>query len=1296
MKTSFEYDIFISYSQQDRLAAGRLQAALEARMLKVWRDERHEDAPEASSIAKIDLAHEHSARILILWSRASVASPWVRAEAEKARQAEKIVPLVLEPLDALRPLIPPPFDTLPTIDFSSPTLDLEPLLRALDTAEHDNRPELIAQTAASEAFFGLPDTCPQRLYGRDAEMAALFKAWDSGKTRIFALDAASGAGKTTLVQQFAQAMRASGWRGASRAFAWSFSSQGASEVQQASPDEFFKAAFAHFSGGETAPPRDLHQRGLELAQLVQAEPSLLILDALEPLQYTAHGGPQSYAVAGGIKEPSIKALLKALAAGNLGLCIVTTRIRLADLDNADGVTLHELAGIPLMDAIALLRDLGVEPLVPPSRYKLPLASEFASLVPPYTLPAGYDPGDTPMPAMPAAMARDLIETVHELKGNALALTLAGKYIALHKEGDIRAIRELPELPPPTSGEQAAYRVMRAIEIALADSIAGLDEESGPAANPVGHQLALLFFLGLFNKPVDRSLLAVVFSEPAVDIEPANRTGGAAKCNPVPLKRRLQAFDDELNSAATPEWRKRQIHQLKQPLLAAAHLASEALHRNLAHRLFATMHAIIGDDAAITAALAQLAAQGLVSPGAGPAIDCPPLVRSYFGLRLKELDAETFRTAHSRLYEYYRFEGLPAAYREPMPYSLLAYKAAFPGLDLRQTIQALIAGTISSGSQASMPPALVIASREQLESAQSLIGGTEWESALKLFQPADEAGLKPVIAAIAHGCAAEREDDAFAEVYWPRIAHGKDVSSRKPELCGLELAALANFFETPFTRASLRLAPARRLQAQNAASGLLHTLGRLEDAAEPLRAAVELGETLSETEDCLANGAHNLCSLLVNIGWLGGEKGAITAGVKAAFFAVRSTGTIDRLSTHSGLGDALFQAGALGQAEAAFREAEDLQNQAQPSAFRVPALPAYQYCSLLLARGRTDEAIDRVRQMQSQSAPDPGAPLLTSAVQLLAETHAILAAVPPAARAPEECAIRAEAALAALRQSNREDYIVPGLLARAEALWRCGYSHAADEPLHEAQAMAKREPLPLLLADACLLAARINLSRDRLALARSYRDHAAALIDKHGYGRGAVLLAMFDAETAHTYNTEGREALAAAAITAVRGEPHYDERTGVTIDGGWWSLLPRLEMLLPEDDLELAKLRLARDNYNDERDAHLGAQASIPSGENRKEAGSICAELAERIIPRRDAQKTAEQILRRNGIGGLDRMKPEEQRDAIREAVYALLAETLAPNPFEIPAEAVEHMFADPAPGQPQPAKKGGWWPRAGS
>ena len=78
-----------------------------------------------------------------------------------------------------------------------------------------------------------------------------------------------------------------------------------------------------------------------------------------------------------------------------------------------------------------------------------------------------------------------------------------------------------------------------------------------------------------------------------------------------------------------------------------------------------------------------------------------------------------------------------------------------------------------------------------------------------------------------------------------------------------------------------------------------------------------------------------------------------------------------------------------------------------------------------------------------------------------------------------------------------------------------------------------------------------------------------------------------------------------------------------------------------------------------------------------ETASIPGELAESTLADRDAQATVEQVLKQRGIGGLDRMKPKEQRGAIHEAVYAVLAGTLAPNPSEVPDVTVEKVFADP-------------------
>jgi hypothetical protein len=60
---------------------------------------------------------------------------------------------------------------------------------------------------------------------------------------------------------------------------------------------------------------------------VREKPTLLVLDGIEPLPYPP-GRPE---IEGRLKDPGLATLLKGLAAGNPGLCVVTTRERIADL-----------------------------------------------------------------------------------------------------------------------------------------------------------------------------------------------------------------------------------------------------------------------------------------------------------------------------------------------------------------------------------------------------------------------------------------------------------------------------------------------------------------------------------------------------------------------------------------------------------------------------------------------------------------------------------------------------------------------------------------------------------------------------------------------------------------------------------------------------------------------------------------------------------------------------------------------------------------------------------------------------
>jgi hypothetical protein len=92
-----------------------------------------------------------------------------------------------------------------------------------------------------------------------------------------------------------------------------------------------------------------------LAKLVAHRRTLLVLDGLEPLQNPP--GSQE----GRLREPSLQALLRELAAFNKGLCVITTRLPVADLADHAGTSglRRDLEQLSSDAGAKLLRALGV-------------------------------------------------------------------------------------------------------------------------------------------------------------------------------------------------------------------------------------------------------------------------------------------------------------------------------------------------------------------------------------------------------------------------------------------------------------------------------------------------------------------------------------------------------------------------------------------------------------------------------------------------------------------------------------------------------------------------------------------------------------------------------------------------------------------------------------------------------------------------------------------------------------------------------------------------------------------------
>jgi TIR domain-containing protein len=87
-------DIFLSYASSDREAAGALAHRLEREGWSVWWDRQIPPGKAYDDV--IEQALLTAKCIVVLWSKASTTSDWVRSEAEEGKQRGILVPALIE------------------------------------------------------------------------------------------------------------------------------------------------------------------------------------------------------------------------------------------------------------------------------------------------------------------------------------------------------------------------------------------------------------------------------------------------------------------------------------------------------------------------------------------------------------------------------------------------------------------------------------------------------------------------------------------------------------------------------------------------------------------------------------------------------------------------------------------------------------------------------------------------------------------------------------------------------------------------------------------------------------------------------------------------------------------------------------------------------------------------------------------------------------------------------------------------------------------------------------------------
>jgi tetratricopeptide (TPR) repeat protein len=291
------------------------------------------------------------------------------------------------------------------------------------------------------------------VFGREEDIAFLDAAWETPQANIVTIVAWAGVGKSTLVNHWLRRIAIEEYHGAEIVYGWSFYTQGNSGASP-SADQFIDTALGWF--GDPDPRLGTEwEKGQRLAKLVADRRTLLILDGLEPFQNPP--GPRE----GRVREASLQALLRELAAFNQGLCIITTRSPVADLADGEGAAVlrRDLEHLGNQPGAELLRTLGVK-----------------------------------------GRAEELQNASDELGGHCLALTLLGSYLTDAYHGDIHCRRVVSArlVDDPRQGIHA-QKVM----------------ESYQAWFGEGPELSVLLMLGLFDRPAEEKAFEALLKPPAI-------------------------------------------------------------------------------------------------------------------------------------------------------------------------------------------------------------------------------------------------------------------------------------------------------------------------------------------------------------------------------------------------------------------------------------------------------------------------------------------------------------------------------------------------------------------------------------------------------------------------------------------------------------------------------------------------------------------------------------------------------------------------------------------------------------
>ena len=357
-------------------------------------------------------------------------------------------------------------------------------------------------------------------------------------------------------------------------------------------------------------------------------------------------------------------------------------------------------------------------------------------------------------------------------------------------------------------------------------------------------------------------------------------------------------------------------------------------------------------------------------------------------------------------------------------------------------------------------------------------------------------MEPLFAAVAHGCMAGLHQETLDDVYWQRIRRGNEAYTlHKLGAFGADLAVLSHFFQVPWSQPAASLKEEDKAFMLNEAGFGLRAVGRLQEAIQPMKAGLEM-RINQKVWDGASKNAGNLSELLLTLGEV---SQAVEVARQGVTHADRHGDDFQREARRTTLADALHQSGQIKEAEKWFREAEEMQKQRQPEFPFLYSVQGFQFCDLLLEQGRHQEVEERA-EAAIKIAQRNGWLLHIALDRLsLGRTWMIktMAEKTGDFTTAEEYL---QQAVAGLRNAGQQQYLPPGLFARAECYRHQQKFKEAWEDLHEAKEIAQLGSMKLHLADYHLEAGKLCEAQGKQQDAHEHFTTAKEMMEEMGYKR----------------------------------------------------------------------------------------------------------------------------------------------------------------------------------------------------